>query len=382
MKAFSLCALALVLALAALDGLAAPARAEWAEGYLFDDNDTTVGLRGYDAQPGAVTLTLTLSAPRDRDIVVSLCDARFNGAPAGFGRGWADEQLSLTAGESREEDVLLVSDFPDEAAESVSFRVAAEGLIGAPATLSLADGTVAAQPVSPPLIRDGILLPEGPVSPVRLTDELTAEELSLLDYGQAQIVLRTEDARGVLFTPIVTVPLAVDAGGRAEGVFSGLTLLLDTAPDVPFQTVERSAGCEAGATEISAPMVALTGETIEFAEQALSIVWDGGAARLTGQAVTAYEIGGTCAFAPWDLFDQIYLSHQVFAMAERGRAATLTEADSLNRRTPIDGPLTLRLADVRDLGDIWVYAEYFFTDNTDTVRPARPLTAPATALSP
>ncbi len=335
----------------------------------------SIGLISVETRPGEAELTLSLHNAGEDPCDISVFDARSDQSPASLMRGRADLHLSLDAGEAREETVLIQYDDPDALAASLSLRFSWAGWISGPLTVTLAGGgyAVSAEPPAEALFDTDVAVPAGASGQaVLIQDQLTEQEMAILDYGQARVCLRTENEAGeTLFTPIVTIPLDVDASGRATGRYSGLMLRMDGVPDVPFRTVENAPD---GPAALTATTISLTGEAIEYAEQTIDIALDGDAARVTAQPVDAWETGGPCDPSPWDLYDQIYISHQMFTLTDAGGGAvSIRERDSLSSRTPLTGPIRLSLSKASDVGDVWVFCEYFFTDQTDVVRPPRPL---------
>ena len=307
---------------------------------------------------GQAVLTLTVRVTGGGG--VSLLDPRYNGEAAAFGRGDPDVRLDVPDSGSLTADVTVRSYGADEACDAVSFRFGAGGAIqGTVSVMNDGPGfrTDVTAPESP-LIETAVIEPETYPEPVTLRDRLAAERVALLDYGQAVVCLRREDG---VFLPLCAVPATVSEDGAVSAVYSGLLLTLDGS-DVLFSMTESRDG---GDCLWESGLNTLTGEAIEYAEMTLTLRRGPDGAFVTGQSFDAWETGGVCESAPCDLFDVMLITQPLYAFEEAGDLTVLREIDSRARRVEIEGPLSLCLRPAEELGDVWVYFEYFFSDRTD-----------------
>ncbi|MBR0463195.1 MAG: hypothetical protein IJJ23_02260 [Clostridia bacterium] len=318
-------------------------------------------------QPGEAILSLTVGAVEGGTI--SLLDPRFNGEPAGFDRGDPDVQLDVLEDGGLDADVVIRSYDDDETCDSISFRVAGGGAILGTVCIQSSDKGWQVAESSPrsPLIVTEAAGPEAYPEPFRLGDTLPAERAALLDYGQAVVCLRQEDGS---FLPVCVLPAEVSDDGAVSASYSGLVLTLDDDSDVLF-SLKESLGADGVVWESA--LNTLTGEAIEYAEMTLALCRDPEGFRVTGQSFDAWETGGVCDFAPYDLFDTLLITQPLYAFEEKDGRTTLRQTGSRARRVDIDGPMSLRFQATEELGDVWVYFEFFFTDQTDDVHMPFPL---------
>ena len=83
------------------------------------------------------------------------------------------------------------------------------------------------------------------------------------------------------------------------------------------------------------------------------------------KTIHSAELGGKYDQAPMGLLDT---AEPLLKVMENNEAPVET-IDVQTMQQPLDQPLTVHLYPAAEMGEIWIYCEYFFFDGTDIVHP-------------
>ena len=280
-----------------------------------------------------------------------------------FDSGWPSEEIVLPPGKDVSAELTILLAEGQDSFQSVSFRFAfgnhlsSETVIfpetpgkNIPASLSAKEPQIVNQEVQADFS-------ERP-APLVITDQVEKTKRALLDYGQAWVCL---GADGTLI-PFCAIPLRVDDAGRAEGRYSGLAVCLENRKEQPLEVREE---WEDERLRIQTSEISMTGESVFFATLKLDIQETEEGFRLSRQTINSAELGGKYDQAPMGLLDT---AEPLLKVMENNEAPVET-IDVQTMQQPLDQPLTVHLYPAEEMGEIWIYCEYFFFDGTDIVHP-------------
>ena len=344
-------------------------RAESPSRLLLEDDSLRVTLLSAESVPEGISLQLSCLNRTDRQETLHSLIPRMDGKDTVFISGWPGEDSLLPPGEETAVSLIICpAENQAETVLPVSLRFTFRGMLSTQAQILSLAPEVTVSPASfdsgePQIVRSEILssLPAENLS-VQLRDRITPEQAALLDYGQAWICLESDE--GLL--PFCCVRLQVDESGEASAFYSGRAACFEG--DSLFPLSVREAGKE-GTAEFTTREISMTGESVFYATLTLSVLQNpDGTWQLANQVLSSSELGGDCHQAPLGLLDQ--------AEAVLPAVNPSDPVQSVSVRSvcyPLDEPLTLRIVRAADLGEIWVYYEYFFMDNSDIVHSPLPL---------
>lgn len=364
-----------------------------AEEILLDEDGILITLNDCGTFPGGAELTVTgrNSAEEERELLLLVPE--IDGDLAAFEYGWASYAITLPAGGEISAALPVTADDPEAVPSQIKWRFALGGRISSACELTVGDEAVTAVPASfilgaqePPLVDREIDAPRDDTEAGRtLTDALSDEEMSILDYGQALIFVRAEAPDGEKLMHICTVEASTDADGNVTADYSGLALALADDDAFVVPTAEAADVSEdmtpwTASLSLSAPSrtrqtagIALSGDAAFYASLGFHVdVDDDGSYCARDIIVSSAELGGDCVTVPCALFDTVRTSLELWsAEAVSDNGIRLMGAGANISQHTVDAPLRFRLIPAGELGDIVYCFEYFFTDGSDTVRPIK-----------
>ena len=344
-------------------------RAEVPSRLLLEDDALRVTLLSAESVPEGIFLQLSCLNRTERQEALHSLIPQSDGIDTVFISGWPGEDSPLPPGKETAVSLTICpAEDQAEAGFPVSLRFAFRGMLSSPAQILSLTPELTVSPASfdsgePQIVRSEILssLPAEDLS-VQLLDRITPEPAALLDYGQAWICLSSEE--GLL--PFCCIRLRVDASGEASAFYSGKAVCF--VGDTLFPLSVRETGKE-DAREWTTREISMTGESVFYATLTLSVLQkQDGTCQLAKQVLSSSELGGECHQAPLGLLDQAEAVLPAVDSSDPLQSVTVRSV-----LYSLEKPLTLQIVNAADLGDLWVYYEYFFTDNSDIVHPPHPL---------
>ncbi len=322
-----------------------------------------------EGEPGRADLEISLADPGEAGKEVYLLDPLFNGVEGVFPDEWLSGSIRLQPGERTEWTVSILSDDPDELPETVSFRFCLDGIIFTPVTVSFPDQRCI--PGERPEPDGRILLTEveapeeiRDTKPEEVSDRLAPEEVPLLDYAQARVCF----LKGNVLRLIATLPAEVQESGEAEASFSGFALTLAGRNECPLSVTESR---EEEGTAWAFDNIGLYSDTVYFALLSGRAGIKEGKVSVTEQTTEAVEFR-KAAEVPFELFTNGNVSSLCYLPDpedREGPADCRPDFDILD----MTEPLRLALVPAKELGEIYVFFEYYLTDDRTIIHPAVPL---------
>ena len=342
------------------------------------DDVLSVKLEGFDASCGTAYMNLLIENRSSQSQHIYMIEPTFNGEPASFLNGWNTDEITLDACGSDRIEIAICAGGRDALPEAVSLRFAANGCISSPMHIRSGSSGLTITPASFDIKAPEALIASDQsafndirLSSQTLSDRLSADEMSRLSYAQAVVCFREIVNNEELFVRFCTLPARVDEDGVAHADFSGYAVTFSQAPVFPLSTLED---VRDGQRVILVSRIVLSGEAAFYASLAFEIIEASDGSLSMGEyTITSEELGGIYHCAPYALFSSFSCANAVIQMDDsKGDTRSHIEDDrfisiSLNR------PLVVRLKPASELGDVYAYFEYFFTDNRSAVHAPFPL---------
>ena len=342
-----------------------PASAEQMK--ILDEPDLRIEVTSAEVTEEAAEIHLACENLGDREAQLLFLVPKTDGIDTVFGNGWPSEKVMLPPGEILPVDLTIYPAEDDESIQEVSFRMSFQDQLSTEGKLLFGED-LKCEPAGfsgreEQMVRDEILMaPDTAIQQILIRDQITEEELRKLDYGQAWICLR----EGETLIPFCSILLNADETGKTEATYSGLALLFEGEKQ-PLEVRERY---EHGTVTLTGKEISLTGESVFFATLQLTVRGSQKEPfRVIRQVLNSSELGGAYDGAPLLLADQ---AEPLLRVLEKNEAPVDT-IDTRSVFLSLDEPLSLRLTPAADLGEIWIYCEYFFTDQTDVVHAPWPM---------
>ena len=341
-----------------------PFRAKAGGPVLAEDRTVTVVLDGITEAEETIRLDLLCNSRDQSERLICFLLPQINGEDTVFISGWAGEEQLLTA--EQETTVHLEIENVSRKSENMvlSLRMAWNGRLSVPIVIDpdRPDGvrTVSFEEEEPSAVNTEIgSHMEQPPEPLEIHDRITPEERDRLDYGQAWICLKKDSD----LIPFCKVPMEVDDRGEAFAVYAGVAFVPENDPDYPLAvTLERT---DAG-TVFRTGEISLTSPSIYYATMTLTMAESAeGSWRVTEQFFSSDEVGGAYPLVPLALVDQAESLLRILEDSNTPKETVSVHSSMI----PLEEPLTLTVCDVRSLGEICVYCEYFFKDGKESVHP-------------
>ena len=336
-----------------------PASAEQMK--ILNEPDLRIEVISADVTEEAAEIHLACENLGDREAQLLFLVPKTDGIDTVFGNGWPSEKVMLPPGEVFPADLTVYPAEDDESIREISFRMAFQDQLSTEGKLLLGEN-IKCEPAGfsaqeEQMVREEIsMAPDTKLQQILIRDQITEEELRKLDYGQAWICLR----EGETLIPFCSILLNADETGKTEAVYSGLALLFE-GESQPLEVRERN---EHGMVTLTGKEIGLTGESVFYATLQLTVnERESEPFRLIRQVLNSSELGGAYDRAPLLLADQ---AEPLLRVLEKNEAP-VNIIDTRSVFLSLDVPLSLRLVPAEELGEIWIYCEYFFTDQTDAV---------------
>lgn len=338
-----------------------------------------VKLERFEASGGTASMTLRFESRASHLLRVCLIEPSFNQAPAAFLNGWNTDVITIEANASSEIDISIFSDRKDALPEEVSVRFAAEGMISSPMVIRReGDGVAVTEAVfglasgEPPLMSDQPVAGEARESERRtLSDRLSADEKARFVDGRAVICLRETEEGEDRFVCFCTVPVIVNDDGSVYADYSGYAVTVSGASDFPLSAVEE---LQDGLRRFLVSRIVLTGNAAFYADLSFEVCRaEDGSLSLGEYSIRSEELGGVYHSVPLSLFAQFSSADAVLRLAERDGNV---EAQVVNDRfisVALEQPLAVEVKPSTELGEVYAYFEYYFSDNRSVARPPFPL---------
>ena len=343
--------------------LASPASAGEAP-LLLEDGRLRVALESAAQQEDQIAIGLICTNRCETDETIHFLIPRVDGEDTVFASQWAGEELPLPAGQQTAVTRSILKNTPGEKAGTVSFRIGFQGKLSIPIEIDPDQPgsvrTISLAEAEDTVFRSEIESESGTVpEPIRIYDKITPVEAGKLDYGRAWICLKTEEG---LF-PFCQIPLEVNQRGDAEATYSGMAFVPEGDPEYPLAGKEETAD---GRRTFTTEEISLTSPSVFFAALKLTLQQaDDGNWILLKQEYKSDELGGTYDSAPLELAEQA----EVLAHILEDSPTPRERVDVRSKLLTLDHPLALQARRALDLGEIQIYCEYFFLDDTDLVHP-------------
>lgn len=324
-----------------------------------------------DAESVRLTLSCKNEGVTDREI--TLVAPTVNGSPACFDSGWGSAVLSLKAGEARRETVVLVPDRKENAIESISLRFVCAGTISSPLSLERHDGGWQAIAASsggdgsePPLVRAGTATAAPRECSVALHDQISPAQAAILDQAHAWICLKAKDGQQEAYLPFCRLSLTADESGGISGTYSGMAATCSASPLFPLYMEE---GMADGDYSWAIGGIVLSGDAVFYADLSFVAACDAqDGIIIESSAVESPELGGVCENCPLPLFLEASVHHAAYGFTDKYGNVRAHECDGTTAVFDLAEPLTIDLRPASDLGEIYVYFEYWFTDGSAVLR--------------
>lgn len=345
---------------------------------LLEEHQLMIRLVSFQQAQGEAVMDLQCTNLSDQGRVLLLFAPEANGQPASFRYGWGAQDLPLEPGEQRIA-ITIYADDPQEWLDAVAFRFVEAGQMTSPVQLHFqanamdavaADFNWAASET--PLIASAAVHAPLAGQPFRFYDTITPEQLEKLDYGQLQICIRSMRDDQECLIPFATVPVHQATDGRMEALYSGHALIsnVDPAFPLPMRETYTDTHCLYHAEKISLSGPFIFFSTLQFT---LSRPLGQDQAQITACALDGVEEKGQFENLPLSLLDTISMVHIVQRLTPSGETMALETVDVYSLYCPLDQTLAFSLIPAEELGEIYGYFEYFFSDQTDVIHPPFPL---------
>lgn len=347
--------------------LCRPVRAE--NGILLEEPNLQVEVISAEITPEGATVLLACRNRSEEEASLLFLTPKADGLDTIFSSGWPSEEISLPAGGEETAELVFLPPEGQDTLSEISLRLSFQGRLSSEGKMNFRESSGwAPASFSEPqeqLVRSEVENPpETDADPVIITDRITEEQAEILDYGQAWICIRRDET----LVPFCSIRMRVDRDGSAEAGYSGLAMAF--AGDQVFPLESREESGETG-TVITTREISLTGESVFYATLILTVSMDEeGVFRVTKQELFSSELGGKYDQAPLGLMDTAEPLLRVLEKTD----APLDTLDIQSVFLSLSEPLTVRLFPASELGEIWIYCEYFFQDGTDVIHPPYQLT--------
>lgn len=342
-----------------------PFRAEAGRPVLAEDRTVTVLLDGIGKEEETIGLDLLCISRDQSERLICFLLPQINGEDTVFTSGWAGEEQLLPAGQETSVRLQIENISPESEKEVLTLRFAWMGKLSVPIGIDLdsPDGirAVSFGEEEPSAVRTEIVSRmKLPAEPMEIHDRITPEEREKLDYGQAWICLKKDSE----LIPFCRVPLEVNDRGEASAVYEGVAFVPENDPYPLAVTQERTDAGTAFRTE----EISLISPSIYYATMKLTMAESAeGSWAVTEQVFTSDEVGGAYPLVPLALAEQAELILRVLEDSKTPKETVSVHSSMVL----LDKPLALTVCDVRSLGEICVYCEYFFVDKSNSVHPLR-----------
>lgn len=335
---------------------------------LLTENKISVFLVQAECQDGRVQIRLSCRNDSVQKRNLILLDPLINGATANFISGWGSEEIDLKAGETREAEIVLLTEDPDQAIESASLRFFCEGYISSPCVLTFSSEGCMAVPASfaegsdePPLLDEILENAAGSVGQILLTDTLQPQETAHFDYGKAILCIHIKNEDGDYYMPFCAVSVTVDQNGCVQALYSGMAITLSSDTLFPLYVEESNVK---DTSYLEASGIVLTGDPIFFAELSFQVSEENGETRLLSSKVESPELHGECVNCPRVLFSEMSAYHSYITFLNGEGRVEIQESFGQSIVLPLDQALAVTVRPATDLGEICVYYEYYYTDGS------------------
>ena len=344
-----------------------------------DEGALSVKLEGFEVSDGMASMALRFESPAPQPLRIYLIEPCLNGAPATFLNGWNTDEITVAPGSSDRVDITLCAGHPGESPETVSLRFAANGAISSPMIVRRSgDGVAVTEPVLDPVppepgVMSNRLTPARASASERriLSDRLSADERVRLEYGRAVIGLLETEGGEDRFVRFCTLPVRVHEDGTVYADYSGYAVTASAAPDFPLSTVEE---VQDGQRLFRVSHIVLAGEAAFYADLAFEVRQSAdGRLSLGACTIRSEELGGAYRAAPLSLFSELRSSNAVLSLGGREGGADAEIAGDRFISVPMEQPLDVELKPASELGKVYAYFEYFFSDNRKAVHPPFPV---------
>lgn len=337
---------------------------------LLEEEKLCINAVRISTQAGRVQLDMEMAAGQEEADIL-LFDPIINGELASFEDGWGlMEAVIPPSGSDPACSIGILSDDPAQEIRTVSLRFIDQGRIS---TLCTIDVSKAEEEILPARFlsetEEGTLVSsKAGISKRQILyrtyrDQLTAEQMALLDYGQMVVLLK--DADSGLYRQAATCELETGKNGEIRASYSGLVLSADEEGSMLIETREEK-GSRVLTTKDG---LSLTGTEVFFARLMLTADLNEQYPTIRPQ-VLSDELGGSCSLVPCDLFEQAQTGTALWTLTTEGKGgeSTLVRGGIVTDQMQIKGQLDFFLLPAEELGNCTICFEYYFKDGTSLLR--------------
>lgn len=325
----------------------------------------TLSLKDVQGDGGWIDLSLLCENASEAEQSIILFAPAVNGADTMFASGWESLALTLEPGSLRNELITLRQTGGE--LERISLRAVCGGRITPQITLERRGGAwcVAAEgAVERALLEAGTAYAWPQSQSIALRDQMTEAEASALEQGYAVVCLMLAD--GDSYIPFCRLPVQAEPDGRVQASYSGMTVTFTDNPSFPLPVEESS---NDGDFQWRVSGIALSGDAVFFAELSCRIAQDPqGGVSVSQVELDSPELGGVCEGCPLGLFREAAVYLPSYAFSDEGDCTQKREVDGWEAVLSLEQPLGLDLRPAEELGEVYVYYEYWFDDGSTTVR--------------
>lgn len=285
-----------------------------------------------------------------------------NGEDTVFISQWPGEEVFLPSNQETAVHLQIKNAYSENVNSIVAFRIAWMGNLSVPLEIDLKkpenfEPLSFAEKEMSAVKTDVISWMDVPPEPIVINDQITAEEKEKLDYAQAWICIKRKSK----MIPFCRIPLEINDSGEATAMYSGIAFVPEIDPMFPFPVSQEDFGKE---TAFRTESIGLSGPSVFYASMHLTLSktskdsW-----AVSEQVFSSDELGGSYPLVPLALADRAESVLRILEDSETPGETVSVHSSEL----PLEQPLSLAVCDVRSLGEIRIYCEYFFNDATDQI---------------